>query len=735
MVIELLKRLTAGPKPVVVLVLLLLASLMLMSGATRGSAHFSALFSLLMVVNVLGLLILLALIGRHFARLVRQYRAREPGSRLTARLVVTFVLLAVLPLTVVYLFSLQSLHRGIDSWFDVRIEQALEDALALGRGALDAPLREALNRTEGMADRLATVNNNLAALTLDELRQASGAQELTLMGGNGQAIASSSADPLSIVPDLPPEGVMIQLRQSANYVGLEAAPNRGLQARVVVPVSGVELGTEDRLLQGLFPVSERDNALAANVEEAFGDYKKLAYLRKPLKYSFTLTLSLVVLLSVLAAVWGAFFSARKLARPVRDLAEGTRAVADGDYSTRLPPAGNDEMGVLVDSFNRMTRQLARARDEAEESQRQLAAQHAYLETVLGQLSSGVLTLTEDLRLHTANAAAHQVLGMDLSGRVGVRLGELGGQSGSGPNSGAGHLKPFCDTLALHFSRDQGDWNEMVTLFGGAGRQVLMLRGARLAGDPGGFVVVIDDLTALIQAQRNAAWGEVARRLAHEIRNPLTPIQLSAERLRHKLAGLVGGKEGEILERSTHTIIQQVEAMKEMVNAFGDYARAPKTELEPLDLNELIGEVLELYRGVLRLELVLAPALPLVEGDAGRLRQLLHNLVKNGQEAMEGSERPLLVVTTRSVREANCRGVELAVEDRGPGIPDELQDQLFEPYITTKPKGSGLGLAIVKKIVEEHGGVIRAENLVGGGARIIIRLPVPSAAEEETESNP
>ena len=728
MVIELLKRLTAGPKPVVVLVLLLLASLILMSDATRGSAHFSALFTLLMVVNVLGLLILLALIGRHFARLARQYRAKEPGSRLTARLVVTFVLLAVLPLTVVYLFSLQSLHRGIDSWFDVRIEQALEDALALGRGALDAPLREALNRTQGMADRLAPVNNNLAALTLDELRLASGAQELTLMGDNGQAIASSSADPLTIVPDLPPEGVLIQLRQSSDYVALEAAPNRGLQARVVVRVSGAELGIEDRLLQGLFPVSERDNTLAANVEQAFGDYKKLAYLRKPLKYSFTLTLSLVVLLSLLAAVWGAFYSARKLARPVRDLAEGTRAVADGDYSTRLPPAGNDEMGVLVESFNRMTRQLARARNEAEESQRQLAAQHGYLETVLGRLSSGVLTLTDDLRLHTANHAAHQVLGVELSRRIGAPLGELGG--------GEGHLKPFCDTLVRRFSADETDWSEMVTLFGDAGRQALMLRGAQLAGDPGGFVVVIDDLTALIQAQRNAAWGEVARRLAHEIRNPLTPIQLSAERLRHKLARTLGPKEGEILERSTHTIVQQVEAMKELVNAFSDYARAPRAEMEPLDLNELVVEVLELYRGALPVELKLTPELPPLEGDAGRLRQLLHNLVKNGQEAMEKVERPLLALSTRRIEETGCRGVELAVEDRGPGFPEEDYDQLFEPYITTKPKGSGLGLAIVKKIVEEHGGMIRAENLVGGGARLIIRLPVPAAAEEkETESNP
>ncbi|GAB6043810.1 sensor histidine kinase [Endothiovibrio diazotrophicus] len=717
MAVELLRRLTSGPRPVVLLVLLLLASLSLMSDATRGSAHFSALFSLLMVVNVLGLLILLALIGRHFARLVRQYRAREPGSRLTARLVLTFVLLAVLPLTVVYSFSLQFLHRGIDSWFDVRIEQALEDALALGRGALDAPLREALNRCQGMADRLASVNNNLAALTLDEMRHTSGAQELTLMRSNGQAIASSSADPLSIVPDLPGEGVMIQLRQSGSYVGLEAAPNRGLLARVVVRVSGAGVGSEDRLLQGLFPVSERDNTLATNVEQAYGQYKELSYLRKPLKYSFTLTLSLVVLLSLLAAVWAAFFSARRLAKPVRDLAEGTRAVAGGDYDTRLPPAGNDELGVLVDSFNWMTRRLAQARDEASESQRQLAAQHAYLGTVLGRLSSGVMTLTDDLRLHTANAAAHQVLGLELSSRIGAPLAALAGEFG--------HIEPFCETLARRFSSDPGDWSEMVTLFGGGGRQALMLRGTRLADAPGGFVVVFDDLTALIQAQRNAAWGEVARRLAHEIRNPLTPIQLSAERLRHKLAGTLGPKEGAILERSTHTIVQQVEAMKEMVNAFSDYARAPQMELEPLDLNELITEVLELYRGTTRLELRLTDGLPPVEGDAGRLRQLLHNLVKNGQEAMEGVTRPLLTVTTRAIDEATCRGIELAVEDRGPGFPEALFDQLFEPYVTTKPKGSGLGLAIVKKIVEELGGMIRAENLVGGGARIIIRLPVPS----------
>ncbi|MEJ2646539.1 MAG: ATP-binding protein, partial [Gammaproteobacteria bacterium] len=421
------------------------------------------------------------------------------------------------------------------------------------------------------------------------------------------------------------------------------------------------------------------------------------------------------------AVWAAFFSARRLVAPIRDRAEGTRAVADGDYDKQLPVPGEDELGFLVRSFNDMTRRIGRARDQARRSQQQVEGQRAYLEAVLGSLSSGVMSISRDRKLRTVNDAASHVLGMDLRASLGGSLSQLSERHA--------YTAPFFDSVARHVRAEDPGWREEIILFGVRGRQVLMCRGAALPGDGvrgGGMVIVFDDVTALIQAQRDAAWGEVARRLAHEIKNPLTPIQLSAERLRHKYLKVLTPEDGEVLERATHTIVQQVEAMKEMVNAFTEYARAPQMHREPVDLNPLVLEVLDLYRGHaagLQIESRLDPSGPCVEADAGRLRQLLHNLFKNAQEATSNRPDGKVVVGTLCVNELDTHYVELWVDDNGPGFPPQLFEQLFEPYVTTKPKGTGLGLAIVKKIVEEHGGVIEAQNLEPGGARVLIRLRV------------
>ncbi len=724
MVRQLVIGLFGGNRPVVGLIITLLIALLLMTDATRGSAEFSRLYTLLLIVSAIGLLLLLVLIGRSLIGLIGQFRRRESGSRLTLRLLVTLSLLSLAPTSVVYVFSLHFLHRGIDSWFDVRIEQALEDALALGRAALDTPLRDALNKTERASDRLGQVSDHLTTLALDEQRQLNAAQEMALLEINGRAIASSSADPLTIVPDLPTEEVMIQLRQGGNYVALETR-GEGLQVRVVVHSPTAE-GINERLLQAIYPISDRANALAANVQQAFGDYKMLAYLRTPLKYSFILILSLVLLLALLTSLWGAIYSARRITAPVRDLAEGTQAVARGDYEVQLPAAASDELGFLVDSFNAMTLRIARARDEARASAQLLAAQHAYLETVLGRLSSGVITHDEQGRLQTANEAAELILGLELKPLTGTPLDRL--------EATHHQLAPLTEAILRH-ADEQSDWNEMVTLFGHLGRMVLLLRGAHLTDKPGYQVVVFDDLTELIQAQRNAAWGEVARRLAHEIRNPLTPIQLSAERLQHKLHGVLPDQEGAILTRSTATIISQVESLKEMVNAFSDYARPPQMQLVPIDLAELVEEVLELYRDDSGRRQILfnrpTEELPAVEGDAGRLRQILHNLFKNAIEAI-GENPPRPPELNLGCEERNdCRSLEIHLCDWGPGFDPAILANPYEPYVTTKPKGSGLGLAIVKKIVEEHGGLISVCNQTGAGASITIRLPIRAGNGHQT----
>jgi nitrogen fixation/metabolism regulation signal transduction histidine kinase len=406
--------------------------------------------------------------------------------------------------------------------------------------------------------------------------------------------------------------------------------------------------------------------------------------------------------------------------PISDLAEGTRAVAGGDYSKRLPLPGNDELGFLVQSFNQMTRRIERARNDAQQSRQQAEEQRGYMEVVLAHLSSGVLTLDRKHTLRSLNQAAIQILGVELEQELGQPFEQLAAKQPT--------IRYFVEAIAPHLD-DEDEWREQIILFGRGGRQVVVCRGVRLPATElheGDTLIVFEDVTTLVQAQRDAAWGEVARRLAHEIKNPLTPIQLSAERLRHKYLDTMDKESAKTLDRSTHTIVQQVEAMKAMVDAFSEYARAPQMKLEALNLNALINEVLDLYRHEatrLDFDVDLDASMPRVEADAGRLRQLLHNLIKNALEAMESAVAPRVHVSTRCMQEQNCRFVELRIRDEGPGLPADLQNEIFEPYVTSKTKGTGLGLAIVKKIVEEHGGMVRAENSDQGGACIVIRLPV------------
>jgi len=718
-----LRRLGSGAIPVALLSILLLASLFLMSAATQNSEQFGRLYMLLLVVNLFGLISLLVLITSNLLRLRRQYRNRATGSRLTARLMLVFVLLALAPVSLVYYFSLGFIQRGIDSWFDVRVERTLEDALELSRASLETRSRELMKRTEQMSSKLQLSDEASLPRLLDQLRVSDSASELTLFMGGGHVVASSSVNPAAIVPNLPNESVIRQVRQSGSaYVSLDPLTDNGLYVRVVTQIPAATPLVDSRFLQALYPISDRVSVLASSVESAYTQYQQLLLLRDPLKNSFILMLSLVLLLGVLMAVWLAFFSARRLVTPIRVLAIGTRAVAAGDYTKRLPMHSGDELGFLVESFNEMTLKIAHAQEDVRNSQQQAEQERAYLWAVLARLSSGVLTLDVNRTVYTVNVAAAHILGVESKECIGYELDEIVERYE--------YLKNFSNAITPHLAelssdaKGKSDWREEVIFYGATGRQVLMCGGAALPGDEGGYVIVFDDVTNLVQAQRDAAWGEVARRLAHEIKNPLTPIQLSAERLRHKYLKSMPPEDAVVLDKSTHTIVQQVEVMKEMVQAFSEYARTPKLELRPLALNPIIDEVLELYRnnrfGV-AIDTTLQNDLPMVSVDSGRMRQLLHNLIKNALEAMAGGEMRI-ALETRAFSERGVSMVELRISDNGPGIPAAILENIFEPYVTAKPKGSGLGLAIVKKIVEEHSGVIWAENLQQG-ACMTIRLPV------------
>lgn len=705
---------------------LLLLSFYLLAAALEDSAHFNRLYLMVLGINLIALLLLLSFICAHLIRLVREHREHQPGSRLTLRVVAMFISLTFIPLAIVFSFSLQFLHRGIESWFDVQVENALEDSLELSRTALGIRMRILLKQTQLMAATLTELPLEKATHSLQELRHISGADELTLLSTRGQIIASATFDPNTLVPDHLNDAILIQLRQGRDYVGLDPAGKSGLYLRAAVNLPTTWSNKEAFILQALFPVADRLSTLANSVQNAYAQYKRLAYLRKPLIYSFTLALSLIVLLTLLATVWAAFFLARRLVSPVTDLAQGTRAVANGNYDTQLPQYGHDELGFLVDSFNQMTRRLSHARDTAQASRQQLERQRCYLKAVLSSLSSGVVTLGNTNQIRTANIAAAKILGVDLRRHTGQALEHVARRHPA--------VQEFIELLHPHLKIYAHHWHKEIIRQRENGRQFLMCRGTPLPGNVG-QVIVFDDVTAFVQAQRNAAWGEVARRLAHEIKNPLTPIQLSAERLRRKYLNLLPTDQTQPLDRLTHTIIAQVEAMKSMVNAFSDYARNPALQRQFLDLNSLVNEVLELYRGDesrLRIETHLAPKPLWLLTDPSRLRQLLHNLLKNALEAMADSGKiPWIAIRTRHLQERQQELVEIQITDQGPGIPPELCQTLFEPYVSTHPKGTGLGLAIVKRIVEEQGGNVWAKNLPEGGACLTIHLPrqsVPQSLE-------
>jgi len=697
------------------------AALLIMAQTVQQSAHFSDLHPFIVGVNVAGLLVLLILIGGRVVQLIRDWRRRVVGSRLEARMVWMSATLAMAPLLLVFYFSVVFLNRGIDSWFHVEIREGLEDALNLSRAALDLRMREYMTRTREIANDLAARDDPVAAL--DEARPKSEAIELTLLGANRRILATSSERFGQIVPPRPTDEMVMQSRQE--YVTLDPVAGGGFLVRTAVRVPLTSPGDEPRMLEAVYPVERRLAALADTVESAYQRYGEKARLREPLKTSFTLTLTLVLLLSLFGALYGAFWAARRLVRPIQDLVAGTRAVAKGDFDMRLPLTSHDEMGILVHSFNDMTKRLARSREETRRSQYAVEAERANLAVILARLSTGVISLEPDRTVRTANQAACSILGADVDGVIGKPLAEAG--------KGSSLFEQFDAACSAHLDAGQTEWREQLVLQAESGRRILMCACTTLSGEdrsPGGFVIVFDDITALLQAQRDAAWGEVARRLAHEIKNPLTPIQLSAERIRRKLLGSMSEGEAQMLDRATHTIVQQVEAMKEMVNAFSEYARAPEMDVSRFDLNQLIVEVAELYRAgsretgrAARPKLTLDPALTEIEADRGRLRQIVHNLLANAIEALEGARDPEIRVETRLVERPDGRLAEITVEDNGPGFRPDVIGQVFDPYVTTKSKGTGLGLAIVKKIVEEHGGRIEADNARTGGARVRIELPL------------
>ena len=692
--------------------------LFLLSKASSSSEFISgSSYTIVLILSGFFILSLIAIIANQIKKLFRNIKKDVMGSRLSMRLVISFTLMAVIPGLIVYLVSVNFLTRSIESWFNVKVESALDGGLKLGQKALDIMLTDLELKAERMALSLSSLPATSQYAALSDLREKTGVQDATIISDQGKIIAVSSNDAESFLPALP---TLIQLKQAENniYGKIEPITNKGLYLRVLAPINGTSVSNERLILQILQPVPNSLSTLAESVQDVFQDYQKLSYSRDSLKLIFSITLTLVLMLAILTAVAIGFLLSRKLSEPLALLAEGTKKIAKGNFKTMLPEKGKDELGVLVRSFNSMTRQLDQATQTSENNQIRLESARSYLETVLAHLSSGVIVINDAMEIKSFNIAASKILQVDLSKNKDQLLTSISNKNKL--------LKDFVVSIQEEIKTSNRKMQpEIIKQFEiryEKNNQVLSLQITTLPQNKvNNYVLMIDDITMMIQAQRNAAWSEVARRLAHEIKNPLTPIQLSAERIKHKLGSKLNKDDTEILDKAVSTIVNQVDAMKTMVNEFSEYARAPKLNLESTDINQTIIEISHLFENSgIKITTNLLKGLPKIKVDANMMRQVLINLIQNAQDAMvSNTKKPSIKINTNKYKNY----LVLSIEDNGPGFSEDILKKAFEPYVTTKSHGTGLGLAIVKKIIEEHEGIIVVENIKSGGAHINIQLPI------------
>jgi len=617
----------SGPVPVISVCSTLLFTLTFLIVKSLSEDQAGRLQFWITLIGIVGICLLIFFLLTNGYSLYRQYSRNEIGSILTSKLVVIFFLLTVIPFSLIYFFSIQFLNKGVDSWFDVRIEQTVKDSLLLSKTALEGIKEEITSDVEGYAKNLRqSLNSGSLLRDLDDIRELEDYVELSLYTDDGRILAFSSIDSTNMLPDTPVDEVFSELRLNQTYTLLE-------------------------------PIAKNTQQLAA----------------------------------------------------------GTQKISEGDYGSHLPVTTGDELGILTDSFNHMSSKIDEAQKAAVISQTETERQRGYLEAVLTNLSSGVFSFDTDQCLQISNSAASDILGVDLKTKLGSSLAELSKENQQ--------TNEFFKLIATGIASGQSEWQDEITLLGKHGRQILIMRGTLLTTDSlatknnqagtssnsqTSYVVVFDDVTNLIQAQRDAAWGEVARRLAHEIKNPLTPIQLSAERIKNKLSGHVDDGLLETIDRSTRTIVQQVESMKEMVNAFSSYAQPVRAKLVQLNVNQLLRDVIELHASSLQnidLKFELEESLPEIKANASALRQVFNNLIINASHAVENIQQGQIIVRSEVASNITGKYIDIVFIDNGIGIPEDIRDSLFDPYVSSKAKGSGLGLAIVKRIVEEHSGSV------------------------------
>jgi len=701
----------------------LLISLQLMSQILQNSSQFAAYYSRLLTLSFIGIAILIGFLIKTLFKLKKQYDTHVPGIKLTLKLTSFLSLIVAIPMAIIYYFALNFIHQGIDQWFDIKTENALADAVALVQTTQDNSVRQALKDFQQLTKRLTPEISTDPITAIDKIRRQMRAQEAAIYSKNAQLIAYSNQFATNILPNQPDNLLFQQLKNHHPYAAIENAPgteNIHQVIRLLIPVTDLRLQTE-YLIQTIIPIPDNQTQLTNQVKIAAGQYNELSYLRTPLKTSITLILSLTLLLTLVTAILFIVQTIQNLARPIKILAKGTQAVMLGDYTQTIPKQGEDDFGQLIDSFNKMTQQIAKTRNQIKFAHQQTEVQKLYLQAIIKSLTSGVITFSPHKELKTINEAANQILNVELFKQQGKLINEII------ERPEAEHLAPLFQTLFETFER-KAVWNQQLEFQCKNSQKILLIHGSTLPSYDqitGGFVIIIEDITQIVQAQLHAAWSDVAQRLAHEIKNPLTPIQLSAERLNYKLHPKLDKEDQTLLSRMTHTIIEQVDAMKNLVQAFTEYADTPEIERRHFNLNHLVQDVANMYSNPSKswhIKCKLTQSDPIIHADTAKLRQLLHNLVKNALEACENQPDSLVTLRTELNHEQQ---IILSVCDNGPGLPEEAQNWIFEPYATDKPKGTGLGLAIVKKIVDEHHAEIRVETTPSQGTCFIITFNHPA----------
>jgi nitrogen fixation/metabolism regulation signal transduction histidine kinase len=730
------------------MVLIGLILLFLLTQATNSRELYEKNYAWLFTVNMAVAGLLFCAVVWVGYRLSIRLREGRFGSRLLVKLATIFALVGLAPGLLIYVVSYQFVSRSIETWFDVKVESALEAGLSLGRVTLDSLSNDFVAKSRAVAAQIAEAPESTTGLLLQRIQEQIGASDAAVWTSSGNLVASVGEDRFQLSPEKPTFS-QFRVAKTDRYFswvdGLDESTQGAVahaRIKVLIPLPSVVLGLlpEQRflLVSRALPSNLADNALA--VEGAYREYQERALSREGLKRMYIGTLTLSLFLAVFGAVLLAVVLGNQIARPLLTLAEGVSQVASGDLTPKLAMQGNDELVGLTRAFASMTEQLADARQTVHLSMSRVDTARANLQTILDNLTTGVVVLGASGEIRSSNPGAAKILKVPLSEFEGKILADVAGLE----DFGKGVQAQFGEFLLHRPEQGADHWQQSFQLGQGADSSrnspfdqavTLVARGAELPDNA--RLLVFDDISEMVSAQRAQAWGEVARRLAHEIKNPLTPIQLSAERLEMKLSGKLAEPEQAILAKSVKTIVDQVDAMKRLVNEFRDYARLPASELKRLDLNALVVDVMQLYDAhttstSIRVEL--DSTCPLVLGDAQQLRQVIHNLLQNAQDASEmnspsGSQVGDIVLRTQW--QPSVGRVRLSVLDSGPGFSDHILKRAFEPYVTTKVRGTGLGLAVVKKIADEHGSRVDIVNRVSDGVVVGAQVSLSLAADKSS----